>query len=150
MGIGRALQPRQFAQGLPSRLRVAVEHADHRPFFMKACGWGGSDATGAAGDQYSLRFQPAHSRLQKIKSGRSEYLSARDRAITVRSLRQLTCHTVSSTVPSTHFTTAHGRLPNFGRAGLPQIFSTSALMPWIGRIGSFAPFTESSSSARAG
>jgi hypothetical protein len=43
-------------------------------------------------------------------------------------LRQLTCQTVSSTVPSTHFTTAQGRSPSFGRAGLPQIFSISALM----------------------
>jgi hypothetical protein len=28
-----------------------------------------------------------------------------------------TCQTVSSTVPSTHFTTATGFSPNFGRAG---------------------------------
>src|SRR5258708_40193093 len=119
MGSERSRQTRQFVQGLSSRLRVAVEHANNRPFFKKASRCGRSYATGAAGDQDSLRFQPAHSRLQKIKSGKSEYLSARDRAIVVRSLLQLTCHTVSSTVPSTHFTTAHGRLPNFGRAGLP-------------------------------
>jgi len=46
-----------------------------------------------------------------------------------RLLLQPTCQTVSKTVPSTHFTTATGRSPNFGRAGLPpQMRSTSALM----------------------
>ena len=58
-----------------------------------------------------------------------------------------TCQTVSSTVPSTHLTTATGRSPNFGRAGLPpQMRSTSALMSCSGRIGKLESFTASSKS----
>ena len=64
-------------------LRVTIEHAHDGPFFEKPRRRGRSYAAGPARDQDSLRFQAAHSLLHKTKSGRSGYLSARERAIAV-------------------------------------------------------------------
>jgi len=53
---------------------------------------------------------------------------------------QATCHTVSSRVPSTHFTTATGRSPKVGFSGLPpQMRSTSCWISARGRMGKPEP-----------
>lgn len=57
------------------------------------------------------------------------------------------CQTVSSTVPSTHFTIATGRLPRLARCGFPpQMCSTSSLISPNVRMGSFDPWTASTRS----
>jgi hypothetical protein len=91
IGIEQGRQTGQFLLDFPPRLGVTVEHAHHGSLFKKSGCRGCSDATGSAGDQDSLRFQAAHSRLRKRKSGRSGYLSARERAIGAEVGKHATC-----------------------------------------------------------
>src|SRR6266849_6268655 len=79
----RGRQAGEFVLDILASLVVAVEHAHYRALLEKAGRRRGADAAGATGDQDSFRFQAAHAFLQRRKSGRSGYLSARNRAILI-------------------------------------------------------------------
>ena len=79
IGIEYAGEIGEFVMDAMAGIGVAVEHAHNRSFIEKPCRSSRADAAGPTGDQDPLCFQAPHAHLRKIKSGRSGYLSARDR-----------------------------------------------------------------------